>query len=192
MLTRLVPPSSLPVDLAEFRSHLWTVFEGHDDDSLLTTLLEAATGRAETILARRLITQTWRITASGAATGIVLPFGSFQAVSGAAWSVDGSTWTTIDPSLVTVDTTTVLAVANIDWSGIDTAKVAAARVDWSCGYGDSPADVPADIRMAIKQLAAHWYRLRAATTLDDDEGVAKVVPFAFSALLHSHRLNFIG
>jgi uncharacterized phiE125 gp8 family phage protein len=189
MLSRIVEPTELPVSLAEFRQHLWNIFDNHDSDTLMEGLIAAATERAETILSRKLITQTWRTTLRGAATGIVLPFGSFQSLAGAAW-FDGSSWTALDTADIQVDDTGVLAVVDCDWSGI-TDEIKQVRVDWVCGYGDQDA-IPADIAMAIKQLPAHWYRLRSATTLDADDGIPKVVPFSFSALLQSHRLNFLG
>lgn len=187
-LTLLTPPSDLPVSLAELRQHLWNIFDNHDSDALMTELLTAATARAEVICSRKLVTQTWRMTARGAVSGLILPFGNFQAVVSAAWTADGANWTAITPGDIFVDDSGALTELEFVWPDEDIRMI---RADWKCGYGDSDA-VPADIKMAIKQLAAHWYRMRSATSLEEEDGTPRVVPFSFTAMLQSYRLNFVG
>jgi uncharacterized phiE125 gp8 family phage protein len=187
-LTLITPPSDLPVPLAELRQHLWNIFDNHDTDELMTELLSAATARAEVICSRKLVTQTWRMTARGAVSGLILPFGNFQEVVSASWTTDGVTWTPIAAGDIFADDSGALTEVELTWPDEDIRMV---RVDWKCGYGAAD-DVPADIKMAIKQLAAHWYRMRSATSLEEEDGTPRVVPFSFTAMLQSYRLNFVG
>jgi len=52
------------------------------------------------------------------------------------------------------------------------------------GYGDTAADVPADIRQAAALLVAYWYDNRSAAT----ERGWEAMPFGVRALLGKHRL----
>lgn len=188
-LSRITAPVSLPVSLTEFRAHLWNIFDGHNTDALLTSLLEAATDKCETTIGRKLINQGWRSTTTTVSTaGIVLPFGNYQSLTKASWS-DGTTWADLETADIEVDDTGVLAVVYCTWPDEVIKQV---RIDWVCGYGATSASVPGDIKMAIKQLASHWYRMRSATTIEGEDGAARAVPFSYTALLHSHRLNFLG
>jgi len=184
----IVQPAALPVSLADLRAHLWNIYDNHDDDVLMTDLLTTATGRAETITGRKLITQTCR--ALTTETGMIqLPFGEFQSLVTVEW-FDGTDWAEISTDDILVNDTKTLAEITVTWTGYDITDLEKVRYDWICGFGD-PVEVPAEITMAIKQIAAHWYRNRAATTTDEDDGAVRVVPFSFSALLNSHRLNLI-
>jgi uncharacterized phiE125 gp8 family phage protein len=187
-LSRIIAPKVLPVDVEEFRQHLWNIYDNHDSDELMESLLQAATDKAEATIGRKLISQTWRTTWRDPALTIVLPFGGFQSVTAAAWH-DGTTWTEVDASKIDADDTRILAEVSIDWPDNDLRQL---RLDWVCGYGDRPEDVPGDIRMAIKQLAAHWYRVRSATWVESEGGTVQVTPLTFTHLLHSHRLNLLG
>ena len=187
-LIRTVAPTVLPVSLSEFRAHLWNIFDNHNTDALLTSLLEAATDKTETTLGRKLISQTWRNTVRPAAETIVLPFGGYLSLAKASW-FDGTAWIDLTAADYDVDDTGVLAEVTCTWPSEATGSV---RIDWVCGYGAAATAVPADIRMAIKQLATHWYRIRSASTLEGEDGRVVCTPLTFTNLLHSHRLNFLG
>lgn len=189
-LTRTIGPAVLPVTVEDFRQHLWHTYDDHNSDALLTELLKAATDKAETTISRKLISQTWRINVrfADASAAIVLPFGGFQSLVGVEW-FDGSVWTSLAPDDIEVDDTGVLASVSCTYPS---ATIKQVRVEWVCGYGDSGNDVPGDILMAIKQVAAHWYRVRSASSLESEEGRVVCTPITFTHLLHSHRLNFLG
>ncbi len=188
-LSLVTAPAKLPVTLAEFRQHLWNIYDDQNADDLMTSLLTDATAKAEADLGRKLISQTWRLTWNpSAGAQVVLPFGGFQEVTACTYW-DGSAWVAVDLASVTVDDTEVCASVSVEWSADGITR---ARIEWVCGYGDEPASVPGDITMAIKQLAAHWYRVRSASSLESEDGTVSIAPLTFTNLLHNHRLNLIG
>ena len=183
----IVQPSVMPVPLEEFRRHLWNIYDDHDSDELMLDLLVAATDNAEARLGRKLITRTMQVEVDGSGMVIVLPFGDFQQVVGWDYDLNGGTAVVGDLSELGLGLQGVLAEVRIPY--IEGASKT--RIRWRCGYGDAPADVPGDIRMAIKQLAAHWYTNRAAAVQEGETGRVVTTPFTYSALLHSYRLNFV-
>ena len=46
------------------------------------------------------------------------------------------------------------------------------EIRYRAGYGDAATDVPAALRIAIKQLAAHWYENREFTKTQSDQNQA--------------------
>lgn len=56
---------------------------------------------------------------------------------------------------------------------------------------DTPADLPADIRMAIKQCAVYAYNNRATAAQTGETGDVRLLPQVGEALLFRHRINLI-
>jgi uncharacterized phiE125 gp8 family phage protein len=63
--------------------------------------------------------------------------------------------------------------------------VGGVEVDVTCGYGDTPGDVPEPLRQAIRMLAAHWYENRGVVA--PGETVAQL-PASVSALIGPYRV----
>ena len=59
-----------------------------------------------------------------------------------------------------------------------------ATITFIAGYG-AAADVPDDLKHAMKLLIGHWFANREAVAV----GTLTVVPIAFSALIDSYRLG---
>lgn len=179
-------PHCMPVSVDEIRRHLWNIFDAHDSDELFEELLVAATDHAETRLGRKLITRTMQLTIPSTGMQVVLPFGDCQGV--VRWGYDlAGVATEGDMGAVTVGMQGSFAEVGLPF--IEGASMA--RIIWKCGYGDAPADVPGDIRMAIKQLAAYWYNNRAAAVQEGETGKVTATPFTYSSLLHPYRMNFM-
>lgn len=60
------------------------------------------------------------------------------------------------------------------------------RISYDAGYGDDPADVPEPIRLAIRQLALHWYEQRE---LASEGGTVGRLPLMAEALLAPYRVS---
>ena len=59
------------------------------------------------------------------------------------------------------------------------------RVEYVCGYGDDPNDVPVTIRQAIKLIIGHWHSNREPFLVGT---VVAEVPMTVTALLASEKL----
>jgi len=182
----LTQPACLPVSAEEFRRHLWNIYDGHDSDELLVELLAAATEMAETYMGRKLICRELRLEGARAGSRVLLPFGDRKRITGWGYMV-GAEEREGELSALSVGRQGVLTEIGVP------AIPGAGEVwiDWICGYGDNPADVPADIRMGIRQIAAYWYTNRATAAQEGETGRVSYLPEMGKKLLHPYRLNFI-
>lgn len=62
-------------------------------------------------------------------------------------------------------------------------------IDYVAGYGANASDVPAPIKLAIKQLALHWYENREMFA---EGNLTARVPLTVEVLLQSYRIFKIG
>lgn len=74
-----------------------------------------------------------------------------------------------------------------DWPTIGSYP-GAITVKFTTGFGDTAADVPEDVRMAVLFLAAHWYENRLPVSADGLAGV----PQHLNDLIEMHRVSFIA
>lgn len=187
MTSRLVtPPAATPVSLEDAKAHLRV--DHSDQDSLITALIEAATGHIEDMTGRVFITQTWEMALDAFPESEVplspVPVQSIESVM--YDDVDGYE-ATIAPDSYDVDTlgtTAWLYAAGVDgWpTALDTYN--AVRIRYVAGYGDEPESVPAAIRHAIKLLVGHWYA--NAELVTDKQGAP--LPFGVDALVKPYRI----
>lgn len=72
------------------------------------------------------------------------------------------------------------------WPSVSAARPDAIRVTYRAGFGDQPQDVPADLRHAVRLLAAHRFEMReevvAGSTLAQ-------MPNGVEAILSRHRVR---
>lgn len=185
----ITPPTELAVTLADFQQHLWNIYDGHDAEGELTAFLAAAVAAGETLCGRKFVRREMQLDAFGTGMWLFLPFGDFVAVT--AWEhddADGRT-TAGDPA--------VLRARHIGMTGFvevwipETAGAQSVRVSWRCGMADNAAALPADLRMGIKQIAAHYYNNRATAAQEGEVGRVSYLPEMGRMLLHPYRFNFM-
>ncbi len=185
----IVKPAQMPVSLEEFRRHLWNIYDNHNSEELLTELLQGATDNAEERVGRKLINRTMRITAKLPLCDarLILPYGGCQQINQLEVYDGAGIWQVLP--MEELATTELGAFTVVKTGNIDGEEV---RVTWVTGYGEDPQDVPGDIRMAIKQLASHWYNNRAAAVQEGETGRVVCTPLTYTNLLHTHRLYLTG
>jgi uncharacterized phiE125 gp8 family phage protein len=177
-----------PVTLDEAKAYLRV--EHDDDDDVIAALIAGARVHVEAQTRRALITQSWRLIRDawpGNGHLVVLP-APLQALTAVrVYRLDGSTQT-IDPLAFVVDTASAPGRVSFA-SGAPPAPgrpIGGIEFDIDVGYGDEPADVPADLRQAIRTLVAHWYENRGIIALG--ESVA-MLPEQVAALLAPSRVR---
>jgi uncharacterized phiE125 gp8 family phage protein len=163
-LKLITPPAATPVTLAEAK--LQCRIDGTDEDALLQAYIAAATAAAEHELGRKLITQTWEAVYdafNGGAMELNAP--RVQSITSITYIAADTTTATLAPAAYVLDADQppgwVHPAAGTGWPA--TADAAnAVRIRFVCGYGDAPADVPANVRQWILMHIATAYRNREA------------------------------
>lgn len=165
-------------------------------------ILTAARRHLEAVTGLALITQTLRAEFDRAplAAGLELPRAPLVAV--ADLTVNAITYLDDDAAEQTLDPANYVQpragldrcfarlrlAANGAWPTVGDFP-GAFRVEFNAGYGASPEDVPADLRLAILFLATWWHEQPQAVNVGNIVGV---LPHHLEAMLENHRVAFIG
>jgi len=192
--SRSTAPASALLTLEDAKTHLRV--DDDVDDALIDGLIGAATDLLDGysgILGRALITQTWRQSFSAfpvcgeIADRFRLPLGPLRAVTSIKYydaldvEQDFTEFTAVSDALGP------MVVLNYgSWWPITAIRPDAVTVTWTCGYGDSAADVPAPIIHAAKLLVGDWYDNRDDTAIGQSIAPS-VMPNGVRMLLAPYR-----
>lgn len=176
-VTIVTPPTEAVVSLAEIKAHLRIDFD--DEDDLLVSLINAATGQIEARLGRALVLRTVRQTFRRFSPVLRLAASPVQSVVTVAYLDAANVDRTLAASAYRVegigDVATIAPVTSWPATGNEPDAVVATYV---AGFGDAE-DVPGAIRNAVKMLAGGLYNHRESTTAADVmpaiEGVEDVI-----------------
>ncbi|MDD5585629.1 MAG: head-tail connector protein [Alphaproteobacteria bacterium] len=201
-LTLAEPPASEPVTLAEIKAH--ARIDTDVDDALVSSLVIAARQWAEQYTRRAFITQTWRLWLDDIPAGnfVILPRAPLQSVDSVMVFDDsdaGTVWASGNYFADTAREPGRLALRlGAAWP-VPGRAVNGLMIEYATGYGDEADAVPEPIRLAIKQLAAHWYEHRGEAVIMSSsrhDAVANQagvnVPMVIQALLGPYRLQRLG
>ena len=178
-------PGLEPVSLSEARA--WLRLDTSDDDELVQALIVSARLFVEAEIRQVLIAQNWRLVGDHWPAGSSIPvrLGRVLAVSAARIFDAAGQPHALDPA-------TIAIVAGAEPAAIaPSLRPAPGRarggieIDLRLGFGETAAEVPETIRLAIKRLVAFWYERRG-----DEEEVA--MPPAIRALLRPFRAVRLG
>lgn len=179
-----VAPTVEPITTAQLKEAL--VLDSDDSYSLLDLYITSAREQFEAVTGRALITQEWRMTidrwpsggrepwwdgvqqgaiselyAPGRATWVILPRYRLQSVDAiTVFDDDGTSSTVTIADTFIVDTQQEpgrLVLKNGATWPVALQRANAIQIDYTAGYGDTAATVPAAIRVALLQFAAFLY-----------------------------------
>ncbi len=160
----VTPAASLPVTLAELKSHLQ--LNRDDDDADLTLFLQSAidtfefeTGRPPIATVYRQYTRFPDYTHAP----IVLARGKVSAIASVKYTDPAGSEVTLAgtrPDLAG-PIGRVFGPFSTGWPLVDLTAIHPVRVEFTAGWANAAA-VPADVKVAIRMLAAHWYASRDA------------------------------
>lgn len=178
-------PAEDAVSLAEIKAHAVVGFD--DDNAVLSGFLSAAIAHLDGytgILGRCLVTQEWAQDYCAWADNLLLPFPdvstasiTYTDASGDSQTVPAGQYEILDGHLGS----RIVFRTSFSWPDLSDDVTQPIRVQFTAGYGAASA-VPWPLKVAIMQLAAHWYENRRAT------GSAKSLPYAFDDLIRPYRL----
>lgn len=206
-------PAADAVTDAELYDHLRVTLEGSPaaptDETYIQAIKAAAIAYVDGaggILNRALVTQTWTLHLDRFPTlqwapgmgfrefdaKIELPLPPLVSVESVKYYDTAGSLQTLSASVYTVITrqrqrSFIVLTPNQSWPSVQ-VRPAAVQVKYNAGYGAANTDVPADLRQAILQMAAHWYEHR----LPVEVGMTSAeVPFTAAAIFDKYTTQRI-
>lgn len=160
------------------------------EDVYLTSLITAARIYCEEYQNRCYITQTFELALPYFPGEIEIPKGNLQSISSITYKNSAGVTTTL-----TADTDYVTSIRGIVgrvvpaygkvWPSFVPFPLDPIIITFVCGF-ETAADVPENIKQAIKLLISHWYSHR--TPVDQAQGNVKEIEFTLTALLSQSRI----
>jgi uncharacterized phiE125 gp8 family phage protein len=203
---RTSDPAKPVLSINEVKDHLNISTESKDAE--VSALIQAATNRLEgyrgSLDGYCLITQTWQQDygmfgtrgyrfLDHASDVLRLPLRPVQAVSSVTYfdGTNASQTLSTDVYGVYTDATGTYLAEKPDqqWPTTYTRRDAV-TVTFTVGFGDDSSDIPEDLRLAMKQMIAHWFENRE-TMLVSESGRSAVLPIPMTAedILASYRVG---
>jgi len=164
---RVSAPAQQPVTRTEVAQHLnLDADQERADGPLLDRLIKAATSWCEEYLSRQLITATWANFYNIFDEPLKVYYPPVQSIQFLEYKNDKGTVKAV-PSVDfvfdnTVDPAEISLAAGKTWPSSLEDEVNVIEAQAKCGYGDSPDDIPEDIRVAILMKVAGMYENRTA------------------------------
>jgi len=189
-LTLSAGPAIEPITLGEAKLHL-RIDHGEEDD-LINTLITAARQYAETYTGRQFITATWILTLDTLPAVVLLPRPPAQSpllsfkycdTAGVLKTLDATHYA-LDNS---IEPARVKPAYSYTWPIVRTETMEAIEITYKSGYGLTAADVPGEIKAALKLLVGHWFESREAGSAGVIRSGA-TVPFSVQSLLWHHKV----
>ena len=159
-------PTLEPVSLDESKQHLRIDLDDTDSDDYVTGLITVSRIDVESILWRKLITQTWYAYLDDWPVGdyIELPFGKLQSVTAIKYtnvSAVEATWTSSEYIVGTDYLKGRVTLADgYNWPNVVLYASNPIEVESVCGYGATRASVPGPIKHAMKIMMAELFENR--------------------------------
>ncbi len=180
------PPASEPVLLADAKAHLR--IDDPAEDTYVQALIVSARVRVEVETRRALITQSWTQTLDRWPDDaiVALQMAPVQAITAVTVRDADDVQQPVDPTAYRLDGEShpprVVFNAPVAAPATPPAGIAIA---FTAGYGDTAADVPADIRHAILLMIADWFEHRDPLFGASDKAR---LPARVAAVLNSYRM----
>lgn len=193
-LDLVTAPADTPISLAEAKAHLRV--DVSSDDDYITALIAAAVslvdGHEGMLGGLAMFTQTWTLNVFKSQNGMVrLPMYPVQSVSGISYydADDADQTDTVSNYYLHAFSDKAWLVPKDGFAWPSTSyRPDALRITFVAGYGVA-ADVPEDLKLALKFLVAHWYANREPVTL----GLAPSnLPLSVETLLGRYKRGFVG
>jgi uncharacterized phiE125 gp8 family phage protein len=161
-LYRIAEPAIEPVSVAEARA--WMRIDHTSEDALIGELIRAARMDVENRIGLALISQTWRLTLDTwpKADCLTLPRAPVTAVLAVTLYDEAGNASLVSSSGYQLDAKSEPARLRFNSRPNALRRMNGIEIDFACGYGATPQQVPELMRRAIKVLVAHFYEFRGA------------------------------
>jgi len=177
------------------------------EDELISDYIDAASRYCSEVVGRKLISETWKYGIGNEpgkfiATPFNPVFNSYDPIELPFTPVSeiieiqyfdadnvSQTLNLADFYLYNYDQSSVIApILNYAWPAFYERRDAL-NITFTTGYGLTGADVPSNVKRAIRLLVAHWYEQRMAVTVGQS---AMPIPFGVDAMLNIDRTGWVA
>ena len=179
MSLRLVTAPTTPaLSLAEAKAHLRV--DSNAEDTLIESLVTAATDMAEQQTRRALMQQTWELTLDAFPTAFELTRVPVQSIASVKYTDTSGVEQTLDPSAYTLDTSDGYGFAYVkqaygtEWPSAREGV----KVRYVAGYADAAA---------VPEPIVQWIKLMVSTMFDNRETEA----YSSRAVSTAVRMQFV-
>lgn len=160
-LVRTVAPTAYPIDVSDVRAHSRVSTVG--EDSYIEEVIAAATAFIEGYLDQTLITSTYVLRLPRFCSEIYLPRSPVSSVPSVEYTDTAGATQTLSTSIYEADTYVnpgrIRLKYGQSWPQVREQENAVI-VTYVAGYGATKTSVPADLRQAVRVIAAHMYEHR--------------------------------
>jgi len=187
-------PATEPITLSEAREHLRNEGLTADDD-YINTLIVTARKWVENYTSRALITQTWVQSWDEVPSGAIFELAVNPLISITSFNYYDENATEQAYTTYQTDTQSEIATLcpnyNTTFPSIQLGRLNSINLTFVCGYG-AAADVPADIKHAMKILLGYFYD-ENRSGVSNGQGISTSVKFPkiVEYLLTNYRLTGI-
>lgn len=182
MAELLAGPAVEPLTRAEAKAFLRI---DHDaDDGLVDALIAAARRTVEAATGRVLLAQTWRFSrAAWPLSGVIpAPVAPVSAILSASVTLADGSVVDVPEGALKLKADRAPVLIHVDAAKVPQPGPGGIVITIRAGYGETAADVPADLVQAVRLALAHFYEFR------DGSGDAQALPATVIALLAPYRL----
>lgn len=171
--------------------------EHSDDDDLIEGLIAGYIEHVQNVCNRKLLTTTMKMTQDnfyGSCGEMQLRWGKVQSVTSVKYYDSSGDLQTLDAEEYEVDIVEVpalirLAPSSTNWPSLQYNKHNAVEVEFITGYGDTAAEIPKAVFLALKQLVASAYQNREH--IEIGAGILTLeVPDSADALIANYRDHY--
>lgn len=193
---RTTPPGFDPVSLADMKAHLRVAFD--DDDAYITALSASAVALADVDEGRgfALAQQDWAFYFDAFPAAFRLPVWPAISVQAIEYLDEAGDWQAVNAANYRLAPGSYPSRVSLSAAGSWPASPGltdGVRVTLRCGHAsaggsDPGANIPADMRHALKLIVGHWYRNREEAT---DRAMSEI-PLGASAVLNKYAASRIA
>jgi uncharacterized phiE125 gp8 family phage protein len=163
-LKRTTPPAADPVTLAEAKQHLREDLADPANDAYISAIISAAHAACSDITQRTLMTSGWTLTLDGFPDAIELTRPPLIGVASVRFIDPDGVQRTLDPADYLVDNANsevgyIVPGVNKAWPPTQ-ERINAVEVQYTAGYGETGASVPAPMRHWILLAVGDMYAMR--------------------------------
>ena len=163
-------PANPAVSSNLLKTHLGIEQDYTQDDHYINMLILAAAEWLEGLTNRKFITQTWDLYLQEWPTGddkILVPFGGLQGVNSVSYRKAGdsnfTTWSSDNYLISDGDYGAIFPDYGLSWPSDVLVEMYPIKVEFICGYGNTPQSIPNMLQLLIMKVAASAYINREVT-----------------------------
>lgn len=190
-------PQIEPLTLEEAKAVCSVDSTINDYDALIRTLLKAATAKFEQETDRKIIEQTWNLYLSDwpcsenfpddYTSEIQIPFPPLIDIVHLKYTDKNGNTSTFNASNYDIDKARepgrLVLGYNVTWPSTSLRPSNPIEIQFKCGYGESPDDVPEDIKVCIGLLLEYWFENRSSG--------GDMIPPAAQAIIDNYKVFYL-